>query len=106
MQRTILGIIAASLLLGAGLLFILLPAQPPYDLTRDVMLRFGIIFGVVWLAVPNFKVIFSRIPPWLMAATLGGLAVIVRWPRTIVAIGPLLVAMWALGVKWTALLRK
>jgi hypothetical protein len=106
MQRTILGILAAGLLLGSGLIFLLLPAQPPYDLMRDVMLRFGIIFGIVWLAVPNFQVIFARVPPWLVAATFGGLVVIARWPRTIVAVGPLLVAMWALGVKWTALRRK
>jgi len=102
MQRTALGILAASLLGGALLLFLLLPSEPPFDLMRDVMLRFGIMFGVVWLAVPNFRVIFTRIPPWLLAVTFGAVAVVIRWPRTIVAVGPVLIAMWALGVRWFA----
>lgn len=106
MQRTILGILAGALLAGALLFFLLLPNEAPYDLTRDVMLRFGIIFGVVWLAVPNFRVIFSHIPPWLVAATFGGLVVVARWPRTIIAVLPVLVAMWALGVNWLAWRRK
>jgi hypothetical protein len=100
MQRTALGILAAALLVGALLFFLLLPSAPPFDLMRDVMLRFGIMFGIVWLAVPNFRVIFARIPPWLVAATFGAVAVLIRWPRTIVAVGPILIAMWALGVQW------
>jgi hypothetical protein len=98
MQRMILGLIAASLLCGGLALWLLAP-----DSAGAIglgMMRLGIMFAVVWLAIPNFTVIFAKFPPWLIFGTAAGLCVIAVRPRTIVLVGPILVLLWVIGPRW------
>jgi hypothetical protein len=96
----VLGILAISLLAGFAVLFLFAPSEPSYAVIRDVMLRFGIIFGIVWLAVPNFRVIFDKFPPWLIAATLAGAVLGIYQPKSLPIILPLLFVLWVIGPKW------
>ena len=109
MQRTLLGLIAAASLLGGLALWLLAlwhiaPAEA--SVIGLGIMRLGIMFAVVWLAIPNFRLISARVPQWLLFGTVAGLCVIAVKPRTIVLIGPILVALWAIGPKWFGRLKK
>jgi hypothetical protein len=97
-QRTKLGLIAATLLLlGPPLLF-----APDAHAIGGGFIRMGIVMGAVWLALPNFMQLLSRVPKWLAIATLVG-ACVVAWKwQTVVVIGPILAALWVIGPKWLA----
>ena len=98
MQRTILGLIAAAMLGGGLALWLLAP-----DSAGAIglgMMRLGIMFAVIWLAIPNFTLIFAKFPPWLIFGTVAALCVIAIRPRTIVFVGPILVLLWVIGPRW------
>lgn len=97
MQRATLGISAAALLLGALGVWAALPDQSP---VWGAMLRVGIVLGVVWMAVPNFKRISDRVPKWLLFATVVGACVVLWKWQTLFVVGPILVALWMLVPKW------
>lgn len=99
MQRTILGLLALALLLGGGAVCLLWPESSLYTVGLGC-LRLGVLFGVIWLAIPNVSSLFTRFPPWLVAATAAGIVVILWKRETIVFVGPVLVALWVLGVQW------
>jgi hypothetical protein len=106
MQRTILGILAAALLLGSAAIWAIAPSDSTLHSAEGAMVRLGLIFGAMWLAIPNFTIIFVRVPPWLIAATIAALFVVARWPRTIFVLGPLMILLWILGPNWLGRRRK
>jgi hypothetical protein len=106
MQRTLLGILAAALLAGSVAIWAIAPAQSNLQQAVGVMLRLGLVFGAMWMAIPNFTVIFTRVPPWLVAATFVGFSVVAFRPRLIVVVAPILLLLWVIGPNWLAPRRK
>ena len=95
MQRLLLGITAAILTLtGAALL-----GYDPetYAGTASVCLRSGLVLGALALALPQVKRLLEFAPPWFLACLGGGLLLVIRWPRSIGIVLPLLIALWFLG---------
>jgi hypothetical protein len=88
-------IAAALLLAGIPLMF-----APDAQAIGGGLVRMGIVLGAVWFALPNFMRLLSRVPKWLAIATLVG-ACVVAWKwQTIVIVGPILAALWAIGPRW------
>jgi len=99
MQRTILGILSAALLLGALITWLIAPDQYPL---WGGMLRVGIVLGAIWIAIPNVVTLFGKLPPWLLAATFVGVCVMAWRPATILIVGPILAVLWVLVPRWFA----
>jgi len=95
-QRTKLGLIALVLLLIGGPLLLVGSAQA----IGGGLVRMGIVLGAVWFALPSFTALLSRIPKWLAVATLVGVCVVAWKWQTIIVVGPILLALWAIGPKW------
>lgn len=95
-QRTKLGLIALALLLvGTPLVFL-----PGTFAMGGGFVRMGIVLAAVWLALPNFMQLLSRVPKWLAIATVVGACIVAwRW-QTIVVIGPILLVLWVIGPRW------
>lgn len=87
MNRNLVGVIALTLMIGAGVVWLLKPDQ--YLMWLSALLRVGIVMSLLWLALPEFQ----RFPNWMLKVGLGIVLVIasVRSPRALaLAIGVLL----------------
>lgn len=98
MQRNVLGILAAVLLVGGLALWLFAPTAA--GVIGLGMVRLGIMFAAIWLAIPNFRVIFAKFPPWLIAATLAGVVIGLWQKQTLPLVIPLLIVLWVIGPKW------
>jgi hypothetical protein len=98
MQRNVLGMLAAVLLVGGMALWLF--ASDAAGVVGLGMMRLGIMFGAIWLAIPNFRVIFAKFPPWLIAVTLAGVVIGVWQKQTLPLVIPLLIVLWVIGPKW------
>src|SRR5262245_45275641 len=98
MQRNVLGILAAALLVVGVARWLVAPTGA--GVIGLGMVRLGIMFAAVWLAIPNFRVIFARFPPWLIATTLAGVVIGVWQRQTLPLVIPLLIVLWVIGPKW------
>jgi hypothetical protein len=56
-------------------------------------LRVGIVMAIWWLAYPQAQ----RLPLWLVVASAAGLFIVLRWPKALLIIIPLLAILWFLG---------
>jgi hypothetical protein len=102
--RIALGLLTLVLIIAGGALWLFVgDVAAPIGLG---MLRLAIVFGAVWLAVPNFRLISSRVPQWLLIGTVAALCIVALRPRTIFVVGPLLIAFWALAPDWLGLRRR
>jgi len=99
MQRTILGLVAVALL-GGGTALCLLAYESAGAIGLG-LIRLGIMFGVIWFAIPNVTVIFAKFPPWLIAVTVAGIVLAIIAPRqTLPIVIPLLILLWVIGPRW------
>ncbi|MCA9175688.1 MAG: hypothetical protein KDB14_14485 [Planctomycetales bacterium] len=67
-------------------------------------MRIGLVLAAVWLAWPQISEITYRVPAWVGWTLLVSFVLIVARPRTIVFVGPLLLALLALH--WMGFLLK
>ena len=100
MQRTLLGLLTAFILLATGGLWLLMPESSGKATLVGTGLRLGIILGVVWLALPNVFGLFQRFPAWLMGTTLLGIVLMLVRPRLAPILAPILIALWVLAPHW------
>lgn len=87
MQRRILAIAAAILLLSAAVLWLFFPDTEGY---LAFCWRGGAILAAAWLAYSDVQ----RIPNWLLATLPVVLLIVVRWPRHALLLIPVLLG-WA-----------
>ena len=88
MHRPTIGLIAV-VLLAIGL-----ATRGQSDETLSAAcLRVAVVMGILWFAHPQLK----NLPRWLVAASAVGLFVVMRWPRLVVIVLPLVVILWLLG---------
>ena len=95
MQRWLMAIIAVAITLTGVGLYLWGPAN--FFGMSSAMVRAGLVLGALALALPQVKRFFQYTPPWFLALVAIGMILVVRWPKTIVVIFPLLVAAWFLG---------
>ena len=57
-------------------------------------LRVGIVMAIWWLAYPQAQ----RLPLWLVVASAATLFIVLRWPKALLIIIPLLAILWFLGL--------
>ena len=88
MQRTILGILSLVLLLSAAVLWLFWP-DAGTSITFAFCWRMGAMVGAAWLAYEDVQ----RLPGWLLATTPVLLIVLVRWPRYLVVVLPVVVVL-------------
>ena len=90
-MRATIGLIAL-VLLAAGLLT-RGAANDELLAAGGASLRVGVVMAVWWLAYPQTQ----SLPRWLTVAGLVGLFLVVRWPRLLLVVIPLLAVLWFLG---------
>jgi hypothetical protein len=56
-------------------------------------LRVGIVMAIWWLAYPQAQ----RLPLWLVVTSAIALFVVLRWPKLLLVVIPLLAILWFLG---------
>jgi hypothetical protein len=95
MQRLLLSIIAAALVLGGAALYY--SDVTGYAATAAVLLRSGLVLGALALALPQVRRLLEVAPPWFLASLGGGLLVVIRWPKAIGIVLPALALLWFLG---------
>src|SRR5687768_9976537 len=104
MQRAILGVFSLAMLATWLAIWLLVPTdQTGWQALGGALLRVSIVLGAIWLAMPNFKVLLTQFPAWLLVATFAGLLAIALRPRIALFVGPLLLLMWILGPNWLKL---
>jgi hypothetical protein len=69
--------------------------SPPLWYERDD--TSGLILGALAFALPQVKRLFEVLPPWLIACGALGMLIVIKWPRAIGVVLPILVALWYLG---------
>lgn len=88
MQRTILGVLTAALLLAAILFWFFWP-----NAEETIMLAFcwrmGLVTLAAWLAFEDIQ----RLPGWILAVLPILAVVLVRWPRYLVLVLPIVVVL-------------
>ena len=102
MQRHLLGLIAAAFLLFAVGSWLLAPSEGLADPIAGGSFRIAILLGVMWLALPNVIGLTAKLPAWLVGTTLIALIVMAARPKSIVLLGPVLLAIWVLTPQWFA----
>jgi hypothetical protein len=95
MQRLLLAIIAAALTLAGGVMLWFYPGD--YQVAAPVCLRSGLVLGALALALPQVQRLFEITPPWFLGSVALGFIVIIRWPKAIGIVLPVLAVMWFLG---------
>jgi hypothetical protein len=88
MQRRILGTAAVLFLLAAGVFRFW---WPELEIQFAFFLRMGLVLLAAWLAYDDVQ----RIPGWLLPVMPVVLIVLVRWPRLLLLLLPLLLG-WAI----------
>jgi hypothetical protein len=68
-----------------------------YQVAAPVCLRSGLVLGALALALPQVQRLLEITPPWFLASVAAGFLVIIRWPKAIGIVLPVLAAMWFLG---------
>ena len=69
--------------------------------SASILLRAGFVLAALWLAFPQVAKIASRCPAWLVGGVALCLAILVAFPKRILLIGPILLAMLVLhGIGW------
>jgi hypothetical protein len=86
MRRAILGLLALGMFAGA---LVVGRWSPGNDGVAAFCWRFGAIAAAAWLAYDDVQ----RLPGWLLLVLLVLLVVLVRWPRLLWVILPLLI-LW------------
>lgn len=89
MRRHLLGLIAIAFLIAAGGAFL---GEFDYFLASSLF-KLGFIFAALWLAFPQLVKVSSRFSPTAVVFAVGGVIVIVFWPRTLIFIGPMLAVL-------------
>lgn len=89
MRRLLLGLIAIACFVAAGGAY--LWGVDPF--LSSSLFKLGFIFGALWLAFPKLVEVSSRFSPMAVVFAIGGVIVIVFWPRTVFFIGPLLAVL-------------
>ena len=102
MQRHLLGFITLALLLVAAGATFLPSTESSTVVFGAACFRLAILFGVMWLALPNMLSIAEKLPAWLIGTTLLAMGIMAVRPRTILFVGPLLLAIWVLAPNWFA----
>jgi hypothetical protein len=87
MQRRILGTAAVLFLLCAAMLW----WWPQMEIETAFFVRMGMVLFAAWLAYDDVQ----RIPGWLLPVMPVVLVLIVRWPRLLLLLMPVLLG-WAL----------
>ena len=88
MPRHLIGLIAAILLLGAVVLFVLSPSGF-WAQTDAFLIRLGAIVFFFWLAWNDLR----RIPSWLLVTLPVAAIVLARWPRWFLVLIPALIVI-------------
>jgi hypothetical protein len=88
MQRRILAISATVLLAGAAVIWLW---RPHAEVVLSCCWRGGAILAAAWLAYDDVQ----RLPGWLLLILPVLLVVLVRWPRVLVLLIPILI-LWAI----------
>jgi hypothetical protein len=100
MERNILGAITMLFLLIAGLLWFWGTTWGIDPIVPAALFRIAIMLGIIWIAVPNIHWILARVPSWLLGISLLLMAMMVVRPRSIILLGPVLLALWLLAPQW------
>ena len=102
LRRHALLLFALLLLAGGGYLLIFRGTdQSSSSFTASILLRAGLVLAALWLSFPQVAKIASRCPPWLVGGVAVCLAILVAFPKRILLIGPILLAMLVLhGIGW------
>jgi len=95
MRRHALGVLAFVMLAAGGAMYVWPPSDAAVNSLNGVCVRVGLVFMALWLALPQI----SRFPPWLYGTTLVGVIIVVRYPRLIVAVVPILFLLWMIKPK-------
>lgn len=99
MNRNTLGILALLLLLlGLGITFGGKATGNSLGFAGGCV-RVGLVLGALWLALPQVQTFFARTPRWLLTASAIGLIVVVVKPLLLLAVLPILGALWFFGPK-------
>jgi hypothetical protein len=94
-RRTILGILALFLLLGALICWIWTPESNAGREWQTVSARFGPLLAILWLAYPELQ----RIPRWFWLVIPVALFVVIKFPKTILLGIPILFVLWFLKMR-------
>lgn len=97
MKRLLLGIIAGGCLLVAAGLWLVGAATDALVALIGNLVRIGAVLAVVWLAWPQFGKVFNNTPRWLMAAIVGGIALVAIKPMLILYVAGALGVLWFLA---------
>jgi hypothetical protein len=90
MHRPTIGLIAV-VLLAVGFFL----REQPDTAVPAACLRIGLIMSLLWYAHPQVK----DVPGWLVALGVGGLFVVMRWPKLLVFAVPIVALLWFLRPK-------
>ncbi len=93
MQRRILGILAIVFVLVAVATWLW---RPDAEVVLACCWRGGALFAAGWLAYPDIQ----RLPNWLLLTLPAALVVLIRWPRLLLPVIPLLIVVAALRAVW------
>ena len=88
MRRHLVGILAILFLLG-GVAFLIWPPSAQYDQLSSICWHVGPILAALWLAYPDL----CRLPGWVLLALPVLAIVLVRWPKFLLMLIPLLIAL-------------
>lgn len=97
-SRTLLGILAAGLLVGGvALLF-----QGGHEFTAGNLMRAGFVTAALWLALPQLTAFFKQTPRWLLIAGGIGIALATMNWQLLLLIVPAVAALWFFGPRLLA----
>ncbi len=100
-KRAILGLVTIGLIALSGLFFLLSRVSDAgWGLHAPLLMRFGLILGVFWLAIPNLDRIFANTPAWLWMSSIVGVGLVVIRPWNALWVLPMLAVLWALSLSW------
>ncbi len=94
MHRPTVGVLALALLVISIALRIWYPSDTA---TADACLRPALVFGLLWLALPQMR----QLPRWMTVAVAVAALVVLWRPKALLLVLPILAAMWVLRPRRT-----
>lgn len=90
MRRHAVGLLAIVLLLTAGVLY--LRGETTTESAEQLLaaaFRMGVLLSLLWVAYPEL----SRLRPWVALSIVAASFVVLRWPRLLIPVALVLIAM-------------
>jgi hypothetical protein len=102
MTRIKIGLAAVVLLVAAVVLYARGQGGSAGGGLAGACMKVGLVFGALWLALPQIERFIKGAPKWLLAASVAALVVCIFAPWLLLIVVPALAALWFFVPKFAA----